>query len=496
MSFRQQVTSGVFWAGLSMVGCRGLGFVIQIVLARILVPEYFGLVHLCTLTMDALQLFGEMGFSSALIYRRDQVREACDVTFFAATGTAVVLYAMAFVGAPLAGIFFRNSEVPSVLRVLSLVMVINSVGQVPFVLLARELDFRRRLVPDLVGAISYGLVAISLALSGMGVWSLVLGRIAEAVVRVVLVWWVVPWRPTGAFDRGLAREMFAYGRHIIASKLLVFGITNVDDVFVGRMTSAADLGYYGLAYSLSNLPATQITGLVNQIMFPALSRLQDEVERMRQAFFQSMRYVSLLTIPIAVATIIFARDFVYVVYGAKWAPAIVPIQFLGVYGGIRAVAANMGNVFKAGGRPQWLTYIALWRLATMLLFLYPATKYWGIVGVSALSAGVAVVDFAITLVVVNRVLNARLMTYVRTLGPIFLTSLGAAGLAVLAQNAFEVTPHARIRLLMAAVVMGLTYTVTTWAWDRELRTFVGSLVADLRRPLGAGAATPSEGGER
>lgn len=493
MNLRQKVTQSVLWVGVSMLGARAIGFVIQVVLARILVPEYFGLVHLCTLTMDALSLLGEMGFSAALIYRKDRVREAADVTFFAATGTALALYAAAFLGAPAVGTFFRNAQVPSVLRVLAVVMVINSLGQVPFVLLARELDFRRRLVPDLVPAFGYGLVAVSLALSGLGVWSLVVGRIAEAVLRVVLVWWVVPWRPTWTFDGGLAKEMFAYGRHIIASKILVFGITNVDDVFVGRMTSAADLGYYGLAYALSNLPATQITNLVNQIMFPALSKLQDEPERMRRVFFQSMRYVSLLAVPIAVATIAFARDFVYVVYGAKWAPAIVPIQLLGIYGGIRAVAANMGNVFKAGGRPQWLTYIALWRLATMLFFLYPATKYGGIVGVSALSAAVAVVDFGVTVAIVNRILRARLADYVRTLGPILLTSLATAGLAILAQQAFQATPHARIRLLMAAVIMGTAYTVVTWAWDRELRSFVGRVLADLRQPAEPGPAT-QEGG--
>jgi len=286
LTLKEKVTSSVFWVGVSMVGARGLSFIVQIVLARILVPEYFGLISICALVMDALRLFSEMGFSSALIYRKDRVREASDVTFLAAIGTSFVLYGVAFVIAPLVGQFFRMPEVPSVLRVLSIVMVINSVGQVPFVLLARELDFRRRLVPDLVPALGYGLVAISLALSGMGVWSLVVGRIAEAILRVILVWWVVPWRPNWTFDWDLAKEMFAYGRHIIASKILIFGITNVDDTFVGRMTGAAGLGYYGLAYNLSNLPATQITRLVNQIMFPALSQLQDDLQRMRRAFFQ------------------------------------------------------------------------------------------------------------------------------------------------------------------------------------------------------------------
>ncbi|NLE75869.1 MAG: lipopolysaccharide biosynthesis protein [Chloroflexi bacterium] len=491
MTLRAKVTTSVFWVGLSMVGSRALAFLVQIVLARILVPEYFGLVHFATLTMEALQLFGEMGFSAALVYRKDRVRAAADVTFYVALGMAVVFYGLTYAGAPLAAEFFRTPEVREVLRALGVVMVINALGQVHFVLLARELDFRRQLLPDLVPALGYGLVAISLALSGMGVWSLVVGRIFEAILRAALVWMVVPWRPRWRFDRALAREMFDYGRHIIASKLLVFAITNVDDLFVGRMTGAAGMGYYGMAYGLSNLPATQITRVVNQVMFPALSQLQDQMDRMRRAFFQSMRYVSLLAIPITVATIVFAHDFVHVVYGAQWAPSIPAIQFLGVYGGIRAVAANMGNVFKAGGKPQWLTGIALWRLATMLLFLYPATKGWGFVGVAALSAVVAVVDFGVTLVLVNRILRAPWLDYLRALGPILLTSLLSAGLAVAAQHAFAVTPHARIRLAMAALIMGVAYVVVTWVWDRELRQMVAALVEQVRQPLGLG---PTNGG--
>jgi len=154
----------------------------------------------------------------------------------------------------------------------------------------------------------------------------------------------------------------------------------------------------------------------------------------------------------------------------------VPLQWLGIYGLIRSIAANMGNVFKAGGRPKWLTYIALWRLITMLLFLYPATKYYGIIGVSVLSAAVSVVDFFISAALVNRLIHATAMDYVRCLGPIFSVSLLSAAVARLLQLQFRVTPHARLAFLMALMIMVCLYAGGMWLVDRELRREVRTSV--------------------
>jgi len=211
-------------------------------------------------------------------------------------------------------------------------------------------------------------------------------------------------------------------------------------------------------------------------MFPAFSKIQDDAMAMKRIFFETTRYVSLLSIPIAVATIVFASDFIYVLYGEKWAAAIVPLQLLGVYGLIRSIAANMGSIFKASGKTKWLTYIALWRLITMLLFLYPATKYYGIVGVSALSAVVSVVDFFISAALVNRIIHAKAIDYIRCLGPIVLITGISATVARLAQIQFRVTPHARIGFVTALLVMMLLYVIGMWLVDRDLRHRVQGLI--------------------
>lgn len=479
MGLRRDVSRGVFWVAVSQAGNKAIAFVVQIILARILLPEDFGLVAVAYLAIDSLQLFSEFGFTSALIYRKDRVQEAAWNAFHLVLLGGVLTTAIGIAGAPTIAWFFKDPRITPLMRALSVTVLLSAFGQVPLTLLARELDFKKRLVPIVVPSLGNGLVSIICALSGLGVWSLVAGRVTHSLLTSGLAYVVTDWRPKWTLDRGLIGEMFDYGKHIVGSQLLVFAITNVDDTFVGRILDKAALGAYGLAYSLSNLPATQITRIVGQVMFPAFSRIQDDAVAMKRIFLETMQYIALLSIPISIGTIVFAGDFVYTLYGEKWAAVIVPLQWLGVYGLIRSIAANMGNIFKASGMTKWLTYIALWRLITMLLFLYPATKYYGIVGVSALSAAVSVVDFFISATLVNRIIHARAREYLRVLGPILLVALGSAAVARVAQEQFRATPHARIAFITALMVMVIVYVAGIWVVNRDMRHKVQAMIRVL-----------------
>ena len=484
MGIRRDVSRGVFWVAVSQAGNKAIAFLVQIILARILVPEDFGLVAVAYLALDSLQLFSELGFTSALIYRKDRIKEASWSVFYLVLAGGLVTTIIGIAAAPTIAWFFKDPRVTPLLRVLSATMLLSAFGQVPLALLAREMDFKKRVTPIVVPSLGNGLVSIICALSGQGVWSLVAGRVTHSLLTSILAYVVSDWRPRWTLDQGLIREMFDYGKHIVGSQLLVFAITNVDDTFVGRILDKASLGAYGLAYNLSNLPATQITRIVGQVMFPAFSRIQDDADAMKRIFLETMGYIALLSIPISLATIMFAGDFVYTLYGEKWAAAIVPLQWLGIYGLIRSIAANMGNIFKASGNTKWLTYIALWRLITMLLFLYPATKYYGIVGVSMLSAVVAVVDFFISAILVNRIIHARALDYIRVLGPILLVAGGSAAIARLAQEQFRATPHARIGFITALLVMVIIYFAGIWLVNRDVRDKVRGIARSLTEKNG------------
>lgn len=491
MTLSARVSRGLFWEGGAALIAQGMGFLVSLLLARLLAPEYFGLISIATLAIQSLIFFQELGFSAALIYRQDDVEAAANTAHWTILATSALLYAAAYLLSPLVGQFFRSPEVTPVLRVLALTIVINSFSRVPYTLLAKELDFRKKVLPEVASSVVGNLAALLLAWIGWQVWALVAGELISALLVTILVYLFSTWRPKFQFVRPLFGELFGYGKHIAVSQILIFGITNIDDMFVGRMLGKAALGQYGLAYKISNTPATTITRLVNRVTFPAFSILQASQERMRNAFFRQVRFVGALAMPIGVATVIFAHDFVYAVLNEKWAPAIVPMQILAVYGVIRSVAANMGIIFQAGGKPQWLASIAAWRLATMALLLYPFIRWGGLVGVSLLSAGVAVVDFIISAYLVDKVLDACMTTYARILGPMLGYALLAGGLGylvnagLLALGVWDV-----ISLLAGGAALVLVYGLLIWWRDDTLRPELDRALAVLRQRARRDAAAP------
>jgi len=262
----------------------------------------------------------------------------------------------------------------------------------------------------------------------------------------------------------------SYAKHIVGSQIMVFFVTNIDDGFVSRFLGTAALGTYGLAYKISNTPATEISRLISEVMFPTFSKVGDDRERMKSIYLRTTRYVAMLSIPVSLCIIAFAEYFIYAAYGRKWAGAILPMQLLGAYGMLRSIAVNMGSVFKASGKPKWLLYIATWRLVTMASLLYPVTIRWGVVGVSALSAVVSVVDFVISVILVNRVIGARIGDYVRMFTPIFVFASIATTISRLsAPYLYDLLGKTYFSLPVCALILAVVYTALLWATDADLR---------------------------
>jgi O-antigen/teichoic acid export membrane protein len=201
-----------------------------------------------------------------------------------------------------------------------------------------------------------------------------------------------------------------------------------------------------------------------------------------------VRYVTWITTPIAVAMILFAPAFINGLYGETWAAAIVPIQLLAVYGYIRSIAANMGSVFRAMGKPQWLTYIAVWRLVTMVVLLIPVAQRWGINGVSWLSAIVAVVDFAISAWLINKLIDAPWHAYTRMLAPTWAAALASGFLSLWLYDRLPFAKAAWNLLLVGAIMVAL-YVALAWLIDREFRSTVSKYGTQAIRMIQRRTAT-------
>lgn len=386
-----KLVRGSAWLALSYGGSQVVTLVIAAILAHFVAPAAFGLVALASIAIVALTTLQESGLGLAVIHRRTDVERAAGTALVFTTAAAVVLYWAAFAIAPLLADVFSQPRLTEVLRVLALILVVRGLGLVPGAMIERELVFRSRAKGELGGAIVQAAVAVPLAVSGAGVWSLVAGQLAGQAVQTATFWAVAPLRPSPRhFDLGILRELGRYGRHLTAANIVYFVDTNVDTATVGGLLNAASVGYYNLAWRLANLPATGIGYIVGRVMFPAYSTLQADMPAFRSAFLTNVRRVALVSLPVGVGILVAADPIVVGLFGKRWEPAVEPLQILAVFGVVRAFSGTTGPVLQAAGRPQLVFLLNVWHLAVLCAALFALTPRFDLNG-AALAVVVAAV---------------------------------------------------------------------------------------------------------
>ena len=212
-----------------------------------------------------------------------------------------------------------------------------------------------------------------------------------------------PYRPHLSSDLGKAKKLFGFGKWILGSSILIFLITQGDDIFVGKLLGATALGFYQLAYRISNMPATEITHVISQVSFPAYSKLQDDLAKLREAYLRVLQVTTFLSFPIAGLIFVLAPDFTKILLGEKWMPMVPAMQVLAIFGAIRAFGATTGSIFQGVGRPSILTKLAAIQLLMMIAIIYPLTNEFGIFGT------------AIAILIPNLITQIFTSTYILTL---------------------------------------------------------------------------------
>jgi O-antigen/teichoic acid export membrane protein len=380
----RKLVRGSAWLALSFGGTQIVSLVVAAILARFVTPSAFGLVALASVAIFALTMLQESGLGLAVIHRRTDVEAAAGTAFVFTMVSGIVLYGLAFGVAPFLAHVFSEARLTDVVRLLALVLIVRAVGIVPGTLIERELVFARRAKGELSGALVQAAVAIPLAISGFGVWSLVAGQLAGQTVQAVTYWVVTPLRPSPRlFNFGILRELGRYGRHLTAANIVYFIDQNVDTATVGALLRATDVGYYNMAWRLSNLPATGIGYIVGRVMFPLYATIQHDRPAFRAAFLSNVRRVALVSLPVGVGILLAADPIVVGIFGERWEPAVVPLQILAVFGVIRAFTGTATPVLQAAGKPQLVLVLSVWHLAVLCAGLFTLTPWFGLNGVAA-----------------------------------------------------------------------------------------------------------------
>lgn len=385
--YQRTVRSGV-WAFSMRVFERGLGIVKLIILARMLAPNDFGLMGIALLAMACLETFSQMGFQQALIQKKEGTEKYLDVAWTFMLIRNLVIFAILFIGAPYIAEFFDAPKVTPIMRIIGISLLFGGPGgiggfaNIGVLYFQKELEFNKQFIYHLAGTLADFAISVTAAIVLKSVWALVFGLLAGNIVRFFIGYRIHPYRPRLNFDFDKARELFGFGKWILASSILVFLVTQGDDIFVGKLLGTAFLGFYQMAYRFSNAPATEITHVISQVTFPAYSKLQDNTESLGNAYLKTLQLVAFVSIPLAGGIFVLAPDFVHIFLGEKWVSIVSVMQILSLAGLVRSIQATTGPLFQAIGKPKIDAQWQVFRLMTLASSIYPLTRLWGIVGTS------------------------------------------------------------------------------------------------------------------
>lgn len=365
---------GVLWALASTVGARVVSLLSLAILARLLAPAEFGVLAVALAVLAYLDTIGDLGTSVALVYWPDRWRDVAQVTFVVGVASSVVwlLATMAF--APAIARYFDAPTAEPVLRGLAWSFPLRALGATQDALLQKELRFRTRLAPELAMVVVKAVVALALAWAGFGVWALVWGQLAGLTLWAAVLWIVSPWRPAWSFPRDLAKPVLAYGRGIVGVNIVAAVVHHADMLVVGRMFGATALGFYQIAYRIPEIAVSAIVAVTSKVLFPAFSRLHAEGRDLRTGYLTALRYVTLLTIPAAVALCLLAAPMVAVLFGPQWDASVPIVRAFAVYVGLRSVGTYTGDLLKATGRSGTLARLGLLRAAILVPALLVAGR--------------------------------------------------------------------------------------------------------------------------
>lgn len=472
------ILRGSMWVAVGYGGRQALTLITMLVLVRLLQPEAFGLMALAMTMLLILEAVHESGLASALVYLRSDIERAAGTALVVSTLSALVLYVGCYLVAPLLADIFRSPTLTGVLRVLSLVVIVRAFAIVPGAILERALNFRARSGIDLLSAIVQATVAIGLAIAGAGVWSLVGGTLSAAVAGAVALWWVIPWRPSPRRAQwGALRQLWRYSWFMSGANILVLVNNTIDNIIVGRMLGAGQLGFYTVTFRIATLPDDVIGYIVGRVMFPVYSRLTEGGSEFGRVYVQNLQRVALLSIPVSVGVIVAAEPIVLGLLGEKWSAVVTPLRILAVYALVRLTAAPSGEVFKGVGKPYLLAGFAALHLSLSTLCLLLLVPRYGLNG-AALGMLLPMVVVGVAVFRVStRILGLSYARIGRALVPSYICA-GILGLALLALLPVADMLPPVLGLLMLVAAGACVYVGATALFARSVIT---PIWAGLRR---------------
>lgn len=415
LKLKDKVKYGIRYVTFLSLFNKLITFLVTIVLARILLPADFGMITLASLIIGAIGLFKNFGLVEFLIQTKKTNKKVYNTAFWFALLLAIFLIIICFFIAKPVAIFYKKSALEQLIKFLSIIFLIESLGFIPSTMLERDLKFSKKLIPETVPLVLYALFSIYFAKHGLGFWSIAIAQVISSVTQNLLFYIVNPWKPGFDFDFKILKKLLNFGQHMLLLSVFLFLLLQGDSALIGKVLGIQALGFYALAYSLTSFPITSLVNVINRVTLPTYSKIKKNKEILKVVYLKVLTYTLLLILPLYLGLILLSKEITLALYGEKWLLSVGAMIVLSFFGLFRTISSSSGNLFIAIGKPEILKKITFIQMIILAIVIYPLTKVYGIVGTGISVSFANLIAMFFILFTISKILNISIYIFINTI---------------------------------------------------------------------------------
>lgn len=474
MSLKNQALSGMIWTYGQQFGGQLLTFVVSIILARVLVPQEFGLVGMLTVFIGMGTVLFEGGLTSSLIRSKELNTEDYSTVFFFNLVCSIVVYFVLYLLAPYIARFYNQNQLTILTRVYGLTFIISAFGTVQNTILTRELKFKKQALITLPALIISSLLGITSAYLGYGVWSLVVVAMVNALLTSFLLWITSDWYPALIFSKRKFHEHFHYGYKLTLSGVLDIFFTNIYQIVIGRIYAPAQVGYYARAHSLMMMPVGNISGALNRVIFPVFSKIQDDIYQLKSAYRRVMLLVVFIITPVIVLMAILAEPLVVFLFTDKWLEMVPIFQVICLSGVLYPIHLYNLIILQVKGRSDLFLKLEIVKKIIIVIVL-PISIYFGFYALLWGQLISSILALFINTHYAGKILNYSTWMQLKDLAPIFIFAAFLAVVVYFSDQLLSGQSHL-LRLIAGSILGGGLYLLLAWLFKFDSLKDIKNLI--------------------
>jgi O-antigen/teichoic acid export membrane protein len=425
MSLGQKVASGSILLLIRKIGGQLINLVVMVFLARLLSKEDFGILAISSVLLSLINSFTTSGIAEYVVfYKGEDQQQRVNAAFWLNLWLCIAVVITVIVLGPFWADWYGSDKIYPLLLILLIHFFFEMSTTVPRALLRKELAFK--------SIVAYSSIAMSIAAIGkvlgaylgLGVYSLAIPQAIASPFLAYVFFWKTKWRPS--FQKvgvEFYRPIFNYTRHLIGGRFLSKMVNEGDNLIVGKWVGLEGLGVYALAFQLANLVSSNVVATLGEALMPALSKIRQEPQRLKEAYLKMVRNLGYISFPLNTLLILFAEPIILVFYGERWLPAVLPLQLMSIFALVRTISSPTSNLFNALGKPHIIFWFLVVFSPLFLIAIYLGSFY-GVIGVAISTTLMRLLSSFSMMTMAQRLINSNMLIVYKELKPHVFLFLG------------------------------------------------------------------------